>query len=85
MEKRSAFLTNVDERCLHPRKDAGHLAEHDVPDSAPVSLAFDVEFRDDAALNQGYSGLSQVDVYDNDVTGHALAPGRRSGRLNRLP
>lgn len=72
MEEGSPLLTHVNERGLHSGQDSGNLAKHDVSNRGLVSLTFDVEFCDDAGFYKSNARFSQVNVYDNDISGHAL-------------
>ena len=74
VKERGALLADVDEGGLKPGQHAGHAPEVNASDGASTAaLAFslDEELGDDAVFNQRDAGLTDVDVDDQYILGHA--------------
>jgi len=69
MQKRRALQPNVDERRLHARQHARHLAEVDVADQAALERALDVQLLHGAVLDHGHARLLGRPI-DQDVLLH---------------
>ena len=82
VEECRALEPDVDERRLHPRENAAHLAEIDVPERALRGLSLDVELGDDPVFDERDACLSDVDVDDEKVLGHV--PGSARGRRSTV-
>ena len=70
VQERGALQADLDERRLHSRQHARHLADIDISDHAARLGALDVQLLDDAARDHGDTRLLRRHV-DEDIFRHA--------------
>ena len=69
MEEGGALEADVDERRLHSRQHAHHLAQINIADDAAAGGALDVQFLNHALLHEHGAGLLRGEI-DQKVFGH---------------
>jgi hypothetical protein len=70
MHERRSFQPDIDKGCLHPGQDPGDFTQDDVAYRAALIGALDLQFGDDAVLDEGDARLAQIAIDDQGVTSH---------------